>query len=423
MTTWKDAPTRTINVDGVTFAYRELGTGSDVPVVFLHHLTAVLDDWDPRIIDGIAAHHRVIAFDNRGVGATGGSVPTTVEQMGTDAIAFIRALGLEQGRPVRVLTRWRRRSDGGAAGARTRPPDDPGRHRTPRWRRHRQDGHDRRRRVPQSGAHAQRSQELPVLSPHPRGQTRRGRLPAPPQGTHRQPRQEESPSRPASPSSRPSGTPDRANPTTCRSSPTPSSSPTATTTSWSTAAHSADMARRLPNAQLKIYPNSGHGGVFQHHQNLRPRRTAIPRQLTASQHHQEIIMTTNHSQHDDVDHVLQASPLTHRHRRGCHLRLPRTRTQGRNPRHLLRPPRRHAGQLGSPDHRPDRPATPRHRLRQPRRRSLHRHRPRHRRVDGRRRLYLHHRTRFQHRRHPLLLPRRDGRPSAGDSNILNSSAN
>ena len=87
MTTWKDAPTRTINVDGVTFAYRELGTGSDIPVVFLHHLTAVLDDWDPRIVDGIAAHHRVITFDNRGVGATGGSVPTTVEQMGTDAIA------------------------------------------------------------------------------------------------------------------------------------------------------------------------------------------------------------------------------------------------------------------------------------------------------------------------------------------------
>ncbi len=96
MTTWKDAPTRTIDVDGVTFAYRELGTGSDIPVVFLHHLTAVLDDWDPRVVDGIAAQHRVITFDNRGVGATGGSVPATVEQMGTDAIAFIRAMGLEK---------------------------------------------------------------------------------------------------------------------------------------------------------------------------------------------------------------------------------------------------------------------------------------------------------------------------------------
>jgi pimeloyl-ACP methyl ester carboxylesterase len=96
MTTWKNAPTRTVDVDGVEFAYRELGTGSDVPVVFLHHLTAVLDDWDPRIINGIAAHHRVIAFDNRGVGGTGSSVPHTVEQMGADAIAFIRALGLER---------------------------------------------------------------------------------------------------------------------------------------------------------------------------------------------------------------------------------------------------------------------------------------------------------------------------------------
>ena len=34
--------------------------------------------------------------------------------------------------------------------------------------------------------------------------------------------------------------------------------------------HSADMARRLPNAQLKIYPNSGHGGVFQHHRTFVP---------------------------------------------------------------------------------------------------------------------------------------------------------
>ena len=96
MTTWADTPNRTVDVGGVTFAYRELGSGSDIPVVFLHHLTAVLDDWDPRVVDGIAAHHRVIAFDNRGVGATGGSVPPTVEQMGTDAIAFIRALGLDK---------------------------------------------------------------------------------------------------------------------------------------------------------------------------------------------------------------------------------------------------------------------------------------------------------------------------------------
>jgi pimeloyl-ACP methyl ester carboxylesterase len=93
---WKDVATRTVDVGGTQFAYRELGASSAVPVVFLHHFTAVLDDWDPRVIDGIAAEHRVIAFDNRGVGATGGSVPHSVEEMGRDAIAFIRALGLEK---------------------------------------------------------------------------------------------------------------------------------------------------------------------------------------------------------------------------------------------------------------------------------------------------------------------------------------
>lgn len=93
---WKDVPTRTIDVGGVPFAYRELGPDSDVPVIFLHHLMAVLDDWDPRVIDGIAAHRRVITFDNRGVGASGGSVPHTVEEMGRDAIAFIRSLGLNK---------------------------------------------------------------------------------------------------------------------------------------------------------------------------------------------------------------------------------------------------------------------------------------------------------------------------------------
>jgi pimeloyl-ACP methyl ester carboxylesterase len=80
----------------VTFAYRELGPRSGVPVVFLTHLAAVLDNWDPRVVDGIAASHRVITFDNRGVGASTGSTPKTIEEMAKDAVTFIRALGLEQ---------------------------------------------------------------------------------------------------------------------------------------------------------------------------------------------------------------------------------------------------------------------------------------------------------------------------------------
>jgi pimeloyl-ACP methyl ester carboxylesterase len=95
-TTSRTAPTRSINVNGTPFAYRELGPRTGVPVVFLTHLAAVLDNWDPRVVDGIAARHRVITFDNRGVGASTGSTPTTIEEMARDAVTFIRALGFDQ---------------------------------------------------------------------------------------------------------------------------------------------------------------------------------------------------------------------------------------------------------------------------------------------------------------------------------------
>lgn len=94
---WKTVPTQTIEANGVTFAYRELGQHQGgTPVIFLTHLAAVLDNWDPRVVEGIAAKHRVITFDNRGVGASTGSPSNSIEQMADDAIAFIRAMGFEQ---------------------------------------------------------------------------------------------------------------------------------------------------------------------------------------------------------------------------------------------------------------------------------------------------------------------------------------
>lgn len=91
---YQDAPTRTIAAGEVSFAYRELGPATGVPVIFLTHLAAVLDNWDPRVVDGIAAQHRVITFDNRGVGASAGSTPDTIAAMASDTVTFIRALGL-----------------------------------------------------------------------------------------------------------------------------------------------------------------------------------------------------------------------------------------------------------------------------------------------------------------------------------------
>src|SRR3954447_960402 len=94
--TFENAVTKSVDVNGTKFVFREIGNKGGVPMVFLHHLTAVLDDWDPKVVDGLAAKHHVVVFDNRGVGGSGGSTPKTVEEMAQDAIAFINALGFSK---------------------------------------------------------------------------------------------------------------------------------------------------------------------------------------------------------------------------------------------------------------------------------------------------------------------------------------
>jgi pimeloyl-ACP methyl ester carboxylesterase len=96
ITSYAKAPARTITAGGATYAYRELGPKGGIPVIFFVHLAATLDNWDPRIVDPIAKDHHVIAFDNRGVGASTGQVPVSVEAMADDAYTFIRALGFDK---------------------------------------------------------------------------------------------------------------------------------------------------------------------------------------------------------------------------------------------------------------------------------------------------------------------------------------
>ena len=88
-----DAPTGVITAAGSRFAYREVGPRGGIPVVVLNHWGAVLDNFDPRIIDGLATRHHVIAVNYRGIGASGGLAPLTIDEMARDAIALIRALG------------------------------------------------------------------------------------------------------------------------------------------------------------------------------------------------------------------------------------------------------------------------------------------------------------------------------------------
>ena len=266
---WKNVPTRTIDVDGVPFVYRELGPESGVPVIFLHHLMAVLDDWDPRIIDGIAAQRRVIAFDNRGVGASGGAVPHTIEEMGQDAIAFIRALGLTQ---VDLL--GFSLGGGVAQMVALQAPELV------------------RRMVlagtgPRGGGGIDEINRIAVIAylkaaltlSDPRNflffpRTLEGTRAAKDYFSRLKERTANR-DKPISLQAR--GAQLKAIKTAGLSAPDDLSLITQPVLVANgdhdlmvKSSHSGDMARRLPNAKLTIYPNSGHGGVFQHHQRFVP---------------------------------------------------------------------------------------------------------------------------------------------------------
>ena len=266
---WTNAPTRTIDVSGVPFVYRELGPESGVPVIFLHHLMAVLDDWDPRIIDGIAAQRRVIAFDNRGVGASGGAVPHTIEEMGQDAIAFIRALGLKQ---VDLL--GFSLGGGVAQMVALQAPDLV------------------RRMVlagtgPRGGGGIDEINRIAVIAYLKAALTLSDPrnflfFPRTPEGKRaakdyfsRLNERTENRDKPISLQAR------RAQLKAIKSAGLSAPDDLSLITQpvfvangdhdlMVKSSHSADMARRLPNAKLTIYPNSGHGGVFQHHQRFVP---------------------------------------------------------------------------------------------------------------------------------------------------------
>jgi pimeloyl-ACP methyl ester carboxylesterase len=84
--------------DGIAYAYRDTGptaTGG-VPLVLLQHFRGNLDNWDPALIDALASARHVITFDNAGVAGSTGTTPNTVEQMAHDAIAFIAAMDFGQ---------------------------------------------------------------------------------------------------------------------------------------------------------------------------------------------------------------------------------------------------------------------------------------------------------------------------------------
>jgi pimeloyl-ACP methyl ester carboxylesterase len=95
LTTYVDAETQVLRApNGVDYAYRLTGASDGTPLVGLQHFRGNLDNWDPALIDALARGRQVITFDNRGVAGSSGATPNTIAQMALDAIDFIDALGI-----------------------------------------------------------------------------------------------------------------------------------------------------------------------------------------------------------------------------------------------------------------------------------------------------------------------------------------
>jgi len=94
--THETASTQYAEANGIRFHYRRFGKAGGVPIVFNQHFQGTLDHWDPAVTDGLAKTREVILFDNAGVAGSSGETPSSFQEMGADAVAFIGALGLRE---------------------------------------------------------------------------------------------------------------------------------------------------------------------------------------------------------------------------------------------------------------------------------------------------------------------------------------
>jgi pimeloyl-ACP methyl ester carboxylesterase len=95
MRTYSQTPTDVVcAASGIDFAYRRVGNRGGMPLVLANYFAANMDDWDPLIVDGLAADRDVITFDYPGIGGSAGATPATVAEFAVDCVGFLHALGL-----------------------------------------------------------------------------------------------------------------------------------------------------------------------------------------------------------------------------------------------------------------------------------------------------------------------------------------
>jgi len=94
--THNTAPTQYVETNGIRYAYRRFGTGDQLPLVCLQHFRGGLDNWDRLVTDGLAQGRSLILFNNAGIASSGGDPADTIDAMAKHVIAFVDALGLKK---------------------------------------------------------------------------------------------------------------------------------------------------------------------------------------------------------------------------------------------------------------------------------------------------------------------------------------
>lgn len=94
--THRTAPTRSVDAAGVRFAFRRFGRPGATPLVLLQHFRGNLDNWDPALTDALAAEREVILVDYPGVASSGGEFGPTIADTARQVVAFTSALELSE---------------------------------------------------------------------------------------------------------------------------------------------------------------------------------------------------------------------------------------------------------------------------------------------------------------------------------------
>ncbi len=85
-------PTLQLESKGARYAYRRFGKQRGRPLVFLQRFRGTMDDWDPALLEPISKHRPIILFDAPGIGRSDGKTASTVAGMASQAAGFIKAL-------------------------------------------------------------------------------------------------------------------------------------------------------------------------------------------------------------------------------------------------------------------------------------------------------------------------------------------